>query len=145
MPQNGGQASGTITFEDSATILAVVAVTGNVATLTVGSFAVGVHSISAVYSGDANFLGSTSTPLVQIVSKARLPRRWLRRTLLWILGGDYLTISVSSPMSHHWQSSSAGWDNVLAQLTLKAGAARYSTRALPQVPTALRPSTLGLQ
>jgi len=34
----------------------VVAVTGNVATLTVGSFAVGVHSISAVYSGDANFL-----------------------------------------------------------------------------------------
>ena len=145
MPQNGGQASGTITFEDSATILAVVAVTGNVATLTVGSFAVGVHSISAVYSGDANFLGSTATPLVQIVSKAPTTTTLASSNALVDSGRAItLTISVSSPMvTPTGRVQVLDGTTVLAQLTLKAGAARYSTRALPAGSTSITAVYLG--
>jgi hypothetical protein len=39
-----------------------------VATLTVSTFSVGAHSITAVYSGDVNFLTSTSTAVNQVVN-----------------------------------------------------------------------------
>jgi hypothetical protein len=70
VPQYGGQASGTITFKDAAMALGSVAVSGNAASLTTTGLAIGTHSISAVYSGDSNFSGSTSNMLSQVVTKA---------------------------------------------------------------------------
>ena len=67
MPQYGGQASGTITFKDGATTLGSAAVSGNAASLTTSGLAVGTHSITAIYGGDSNFTGSTSTVLSQVV------------------------------------------------------------------------------
>jgi hypothetical protein len=66
-PQYSGQASGTVTFKDGATTLGSVAVSGNVANVTTSGLAVGTHSITAVYSGDSNFTGSTSPLLSQAV------------------------------------------------------------------------------
>jgi hypothetical protein len=42
-------------------------VSGNIASLTTSGLAIGTHSISAVYSGDSNFMGSTSPVLSQVV------------------------------------------------------------------------------
>jgi Bacterial Ig-like domain (group 3) len=70
MPQYGGQASGTVTFKDGATTLGSAAVSGNAASLTTSSLAIGTHSITAVYSGDSNFVGSTSNTVSQVVTKA---------------------------------------------------------------------------
>ena len=70
MPQNGGRVSGTVTLKDGSSILSVVPVSANLAVLTTSALAIGTHSISAVYSGDANFIGSTATPLQQVVNKA---------------------------------------------------------------------------
>jgi len=144
MPQNGGQASGTITFEDSATILAVVAVTGNVATLTVGSFAVGVHS-------SARFTAATPT-----FSEARQHRScrslvkpdyhdagFVERSCGFWAGDHPDDLRVVTDGHTHCRVQVLDGTTVLAQLTLKAGLRDTARGHCPQVPPALRPSTLG--
>lgn len=61
--------TGTVTFMDGATALgSPVTLNGSgVATLAISTLSAGTHSITAVYSGDANFEGSTSSPLSQVV------------------------------------------------------------------------------
>jgi uncharacterized repeat protein (TIGR01451 family) len=57
----GATATGTVTFMDGATSLGTVPLSGGQATLTTSSLAMGGHSITATYSGDGNFTGSTGT------------------------------------------------------------------------------------
>jgi hypothetical protein len=66
-PQFGGETTGTVTFKDGSTTLAVITVSGNKAATTTSTLAAGTHSITAVYSGDSNFIGSTSKVLSQVV------------------------------------------------------------------------------
>jgi hypothetical protein len=65
-----GTLSGTVTFQDGASVLGTGTLSGGTATFTTSGLTGGTHSITAVYSGDANFAGSTSPPLVQTVNKA---------------------------------------------------------------------------
>lgn len=60
--------TGTVTFFDGATSLGSGTMSGGVATLATSSLAIGTHSITAQYGGDANFSGSTSTALSQVVT-----------------------------------------------------------------------------
>ena len=63
--------TGTITFMDGATIIAPnVPLSGKKATFTTNALMPGSHAITAVYSGDANFNGSTSSALNILVRKA---------------------------------------------------------------------------
>jgi hypothetical protein len=66
-----GTPTGTMTFNDGTTAIAgcsgVIFSSPGTATCTTASLAVGAHSITAVYSGDTNFLGSTSPVLTQTV------------------------------------------------------------------------------
>ena len=62
-----GTPTGTVTFLDGATPLGTGTLSGGVATFTTSSLAVGSHSITAAYGGDANFLAATSTPVTQLV------------------------------------------------------------------------------
>ena len=56
-----GTPTGTVTFLDNGTTLATVAVDGSgTATLTTSALAVGSHSITATYSGDAGLGGAQS-------------------------------------------------------------------------------------
>src|SRR5206468_6823438 len=59
-------------FKDGATALATNALSGGVATYTTSALTVSNHTMSAVYSGDANFNASTSVSLIEIVSTARV-------------------------------------------------------------------------
>ena len=69
--QYGGTPTGTVTFSNGTTTLGSSAVNvSGVATLTITTLPVGNDSITAVYSGDSNFSGSTSPPLSQMVQKA---------------------------------------------------------------------------
>jgi hypothetical protein len=64
-----GQATGTVTFTDGGTS-ATVALDGNgVATWRPQSFAVGTHTVSAAYLGDASYLPSSSSPAALTVVK----------------------------------------------------------------------------
>ena len=62
---------GTVQFKDGATnIGAAVPITSNgLAILTTSALTIGVHPISAVYGGTANFLGNTSNIVTQTVNK----------------------------------------------------------------------------
>ena len=62
-----GVPTGTVSFLDGTTPLGPGTLSGGVATLTTSSLAVGMHSISAVYSGGTNFAAATSAALMQCV------------------------------------------------------------------------------
>jgi hypothetical protein len=62
-----GAPTGTVTFFDGATQMGSATLTAGIATYTTSALAAGTHSITAVYSGDANFAPSTSSALSQVV------------------------------------------------------------------------------
>ncbi len=55
-------------FIDGASLGSGTLVDGSVSSVSVADLALGSHTITAVYSGDANFTGSTSGDLIQVVS-----------------------------------------------------------------------------
>lgn len=71
MSAGSGISTGTITFKDGFAIIALnVTLVGNRSTFTTSALVAGSHAITAVYDGDANFNGSTSSTLNQVVTKA---------------------------------------------------------------------------
>jgi hypothetical protein len=54
--------TGSVTFYDNGTALGVVSVSGGLAVLTTSALQPGVHSITATYSGDANYDPSSAQP-----------------------------------------------------------------------------------
>ena len=65
-----GTPTGTVTFYDGAVALGSSALSNGTATVSVTTLTVGTHSITATYSGDTNFTGSTSGALSQVVNPA---------------------------------------------------------------------------
>ncbi|MDE2242896.1 MAG: Ig-like domain repeat protein [Bradyrhizobium sp.] len=64
-----GTATGTVTFKDGGSTIGSGSLAGNgTATVTTSTLALGSHSITAVYGGDGNFVGSTSSILTQMVN-----------------------------------------------------------------------------
>src|ERR1019366_1321022 len=63
-------ATGTVTFLDGATSIGSGSLSGGTFALTTTSLAAATHSITAVYSGDANNVTSTSSAVSQVVNKA---------------------------------------------------------------------------
>ena len=55
-----GVPTGSVTISDGTTVLGVVPLSGGAAAFNTSTLALGTHSLSAAYSGDGNFLGSTS-------------------------------------------------------------------------------------
>lgn len=63
----GAVPSGTVTFKDGVTTIGTGALNGSgQAALVTSALALGTHSITAVYAGDANFTGSSSSALAQV-------------------------------------------------------------------------------
>ena len=66
--------TGIVTFKDGTTILGIgtLSVVRGVVqtTFSTSSLTIGTHSITAVYAGSSNFIGSTSTTLSEVVGKA---------------------------------------------------------------------------
>jgi hypothetical protein len=67
--QYGGAVTGTVTFQDNGVTVATVGVSSNQATFTTKYRAAGIQVMSAIYSGDSNDQGSTSSVLVEDVGK----------------------------------------------------------------------------
>src|SRR5208282_820873 len=63
-----GVATGTVTFSNGTSSLGSASVSGNTATFVTTTLPVGTDSITAAYSGDSNFTGSSSSTLSQVVS-----------------------------------------------------------------------------
>jgi hypothetical protein len=65
--QYGGAVTGTVTFQDGGVTVATVSLTNNQATYSTSYKKGGTHAMTAVYSGDANNAGSTSSTLTEYV------------------------------------------------------------------------------
>ncbi len=65
-----GLRTGMVTFMDGTNVLGTGTLSKwGTASFTTSSLSVGTHSLTAVYSGDTNFAGSTSTALAEVVNK----------------------------------------------------------------------------
>lgn len=64
-----GTRTGTVTFRDGSTSLGTATLAGSSASFTTSTLANGAHQVTAQYSGDAAFNGSTSPALKQTVRK----------------------------------------------------------------------------
>ncbi|HEX6493327.1 MAG TPA: Ig-like domain-containing protein, partial [Candidatus Dormibacteraeota bacterium] len=67
---SGGSPGGTVDFKDGATVLATRPVSGGRSSLSTAGLSVGDHPITAVYSGDSTYAGSTSPVVTQTVTTA---------------------------------------------------------------------------
>jgi autotransporter-associated beta strand protein len=65
-----GTPTGTVTFEDGATLLGTESLSGGTTTFTTSALALGSHCVTAAYGGDSNFVGSTPYGCTQTVVDA---------------------------------------------------------------------------
>ncbi len=63
-------ATGSVTFYDGDIAIGMSVVSGTTATLSTGELAIGIHAITALYSGDSNFSSDVSSPITETVSLA---------------------------------------------------------------------------
>jgi hypothetical protein len=67
-----GAPTGWVTFCDGTVKLQTIQVMNGAASMTISSFVIGTHTITAKYSGDSNFVGSVSPALNQVVQTVAL-------------------------------------------------------------------------
>jgi len=78
-----GAPSGTVTFDDGPTILGTANLNSSgIASFSTASLSVGVHSIGVVYGGAANFAGSSSGAIEQVIVAASGPAATLSTNAL---------------------------------------------------------------
>jgi hypothetical protein len=63
-----GASTGSVQFLNGTTAVGTVQLSGGTAAYTTNGLGIGSNSITAVYSGDSNFVGSSSAALIQIVT-----------------------------------------------------------------------------
>ena len=62
-----GTPTGTVTFAEGDTTLGTGVLVNGTATLTSNSFILGANTITVIYSGDGNFIGSTGSATIMMV------------------------------------------------------------------------------
>ncbi|HEY6376298.1 MAG TPA: Ig-like domain repeat protein [Edaphobacter sp.] len=126
-------ATGTMTFHDGATLLgtALISSTGE-ASITVSTFAVGTHTLTAVYAGDTNFTTSTSSSVSLTVSPTPIAVSLVSSDNPSGFGQAVtFTATVPSGATGTIQFKDGG-ANVGAPVTLAGGVATFTTSALMQ-------------
>lgn len=134
-PEYGGTPSGNMTFYDGTTMLTQVCFSG-MAQFSTSTLGIGTHNITAVYSGDSDFSGSTSNVVSQVVN----PPTTATTTALTAspnpaLQGQSVTLTatVTNPSGGTPTGNVVFEDGstALATITLSNGVASYNTSALP--------------
>ena len=129
-----GVPTGTVTFMDGATPLATVALVNGSATLVTSALTTGNHSLTAVYSGSANFLASTSPAVNQVVNSQTTTTLTAAPNPSVIGQAVTLTVVVSpvAPGTGVPTGTVTFKDGatVLATVTLAAGRASFTTSTL---------------
>ena len=129
----GDGPTGNVQFFDGSTSLAVpVAMTGNIATFTTSTLAVGPHSITAAYKGDGFNSPSTSPVLSEFVSKNAPTTTALAASVNAILIGQSVTFTATVTGSSPTGSIQFmdGITNLGGPVALTSGTASLTTSAL---------------
>ncbi len=131
--QYGGTPTGTVSFYDGTTLLGTGTLKNGAATYTISALSAGSHSMTAVYGGDQNFVGSTSGVLKQVVKKAattttlsssKNPSKYRQ------------TVTFTATVTGQYGGTPGGTVTfksgkiMLAKVSLTNGVAQYSTKKL---------------
>ena len=123
-------ATGTVQFFDGATAIGGRTLSGGTASLTTSTLAVGSHSITAVYGGDATYTGSTSSAVSQTVTKADTTTA-LASSLNPSTAGSAVTFTATvSPAGATGTVQFLDGATTLGSAAVSGGAATLSTSAL---------------
>jgi hypothetical protein len=129
-PPNGE----TVSFMKGTTVLGTGTLSGGSASFTDSTLAVGTNSIKAVYGGDANLAGSTSTAVSQVVSQATTTVV-LASSLNPSNSGQSVTFTATvEPEFSGTPTGTVTFYNgttALKTASLSGGAANYTTTTLP--------------
>ena len=90
-----GTPTGTVEFVNDQTVLATVPVNAGAASFTSAALSSGQHTVTAMYSGDANYDSSVSAPLQIMVTAARDYSLDLSDSALQIRKGSDATITIT--------------------------------------------------
>lgn len=136
-------ATGTISFFDGTTLLGTSSVFHGGAQLLVDSFSPGIHSLTAVYSGDSQFAGSTS-PVINLTvnSNPTLTTLTVSPNPV-ILGQSVVFTAMISPSSAPGTVTFFDGNLSLATEPLVAGTATFSTSHLSAGVHAIQASYSG--
>ena len=122
-------ATGSVQFLDGTTNLGVATLSGGLAAIAF-SPAAGVHSITVVYSGDANDSGSTSTPLTQTVNKTPTSVTVTASAPTTILGAAVTFTARVTPSSATGSVQFLDSGRVLGTSNLSGGTAAFTITTL---------------
>ena len=134
---SGGATGGTVDFKDGATSLGVVPLSSGSAALSVSNLAVGVHTLTATYSGATGFTASTSAARSQKVTRADTTTMVVS-SLNPSIKGDAVTFTATVAAVAPGAGVPTGsvdfkdGSQVLATVPLTAGSASYTTSTLTQ-------------
>jgi hypothetical protein len=123
----------TVTFKKGTTVLGTRTLSGGSASFTTSALKVGTNSITAVYSGDADFLGSTSKALNQVVNKAATTTTLASSRNPSNFGQSVtFTVSVTPQFSGAVTGTVTFYDGATALKTvgLSGGVAKFTTSTL---------------
>ena len=90
-----GTPTGTMEFVNDQTVFATVPVSAGAASFTTAALSSGPHTVTAIYSGDANYDGSSSAPLQITVTPARDYSLQLSDTSLQLKKGASASVTVT--------------------------------------------------
>jgi Bacterial Ig-like domain (group 3)/Protein of unknown function (DUF1573)/Beta-propeller repeat len=137
-------ATGTISFVDGVTPLGSAAIANGIASYTTSSLAAGSHSITAIYSGDANFSTATSNALSEVVEDFALGAVSSASPSQTASPGAAATFSLSispsgatfpSPVTFSVSGLPSGATATFTPPTIPAGAGTTSVILTVQLPT----------
>jgi len=123
-------ATGTVTFMDFGTTIGTGTLSGVQATFSTSTLTGGTHSITAVYSGDTNYSGSTSTVLSQTVNQAPTTTSVLSDSNPSIYGSSVTFTATVSPSTATGTVTFMDDTTVLGTGILSGGVTIFSTSAL---------------
>jgi hypothetical protein len=132
VPPATGTPTGTVTFMDGAAALGTGTLSAGVATLTTSTLTAGTHTITAVYGGDSNFAGASSSALSQVVNRANTSTA-LTSSVNPSANGQAVTFTATITTAAGAPTGTvtfADGATTLATITLSGGSAAFTTSTL---------------
>jgi hypothetical protein len=131
-----GTPTGYVTFMDGTAVLGTGSLSGGVAVLTVSNLTAGMHTLTGVYSGDTNYITSTSAGLAQAVNTANTTTALSSSNLNTVFSQPITftaTVGADAPSTATPAGTVTFTDSVsgtLGTVTLAGGVASITTSAL---------------
>jgi hypothetical protein len=122
-------ATGTVQFLDGSTVIGTAARSNGAASMTTDGLSAGIHSLIAVYAGDANYNAATSAAFSEAV-QAPTTISLASNNATVIAGTSVQFTAVVSPNGATGSVQFKDGPNVIATVSLSSGSAVFSTSTL---------------